>query len=264
MNICKVCGKEHDGSYGSGVFCSDHCRRVWIGHCGIEKAKRDGTFSARMEAVRKNAPRRRKPYGTWKCEYCGFIAETRRDLDQHIIDAKHRTKNVGDLVNNKEWFDAFQKGAARGRAKNIERIRLKYEEIRRNTPTELLSDKQRKLKILEKFDYTCVICGQKNIWNGKPLNLQIHHLDGNHKNNKEENLISVCPNCHSQTENYMAKNKTAHVKFPSDDVVLEIWKSARSLKHCIELLGRSPTYQNYRKVREILDKNGIEYQLKNG
>jgi len=25
------CSKEHDGSYGSGRFCSDHCRRVYIG-----------------------------------------------------------------------------------------------------------------------------------------------------------------------------------------------------------------------------------------
>ena len=25
--ICENCGKEHDGLYGSGRFCSDHCRR---------------------------------------------------------------------------------------------------------------------------------------------------------------------------------------------------------------------------------------------
>lgn len=28
---CECCGKEHDGSYGSGRFCSDHCRRVYSG-----------------------------------------------------------------------------------------------------------------------------------------------------------------------------------------------------------------------------------------
>jgi len=31
MNICKTCGCEHDGSYGSGIFCSKHCRYVYIG-----------------------------------------------------------------------------------------------------------------------------------------------------------------------------------------------------------------------------------------
>ena len=26
-NICENCGKEHDGSYGSGRFCSEKCAR---------------------------------------------------------------------------------------------------------------------------------------------------------------------------------------------------------------------------------------------
>ena len=31
MKICENCGNEHDGSYGSGRFCSNHCRHVSIG-----------------------------------------------------------------------------------------------------------------------------------------------------------------------------------------------------------------------------------------
>jgi hypothetical protein len=26
MFKCEYCGKEHDGSYGSGRFCSNHCK----------------------------------------------------------------------------------------------------------------------------------------------------------------------------------------------------------------------------------------------
>jgi len=33
----------------------------------------------------------------------------------------------------------------------------------------------------------------------------IHHIDGNPKNNKLENLILLCPNCHSQF--HMGKSK---------------------------------------------------------
>ena len=36
-NICENCGNEHDGSYGSGRFCSAHCRRVWIGKQAVAK-----------------------------------------------------------------------------------------------------------------------------------------------------------------------------------------------------------------------------------
>ena len=42
-------------------------------------------------------------------------------------------------------------------------------------------------------------------WNEKELVFQLHHKDGNHKNNKLENLILLCPNCHSQTDNYANK-----------------------------------------------------------
>ena len=44
-------------------------------------------------------------------------------------------------------------------------------------------------------------------WNGKPLEFQLHHIDGNSKNNKLENLKLLCPNCHSQTDNYANKKR---------------------------------------------------------
>lgn len=47
----------------------------------------------------------------------------------------------------------------------------------------------------------CEECGIKN-WNNKPIVLQLHHKDGVTTNNKKENIILLCPNCHSQTENY--------------------------------------------------------------
>ncbi len=54
--------------------------------------------------------------------------------------------------------------------------------------------------------YECAECKNPGVWNGKPLILQLHHIDGNHYNNKIENLQLLCPNCHSQTDNYCSKN----------------------------------------------------------
>lgn len=55
-------------------------------------------------------------------------------------------------------------------------------------------------------EHKCEECKLK-IWNDKPITLESHHKNGNHKDNSEENLMLICPNCHSQTENYKAKNK---------------------------------------------------------
>lgn len=53
----------------------------------------------------------------------------------------------------------------------------------------------------------CESCGTGPHYNGKPLVLQIHHVDGNNRNNKLENLQILCPNCHSQTDNFGGRGK---------------------------------------------------------
>lgn len=40
------------------------------------------------------------------------------------------------------------------------------------------------------------------MWAGKPLTLQIEHIDGNRKNNDLSNLVLLCPNCHTQTDTW--------------------------------------------------------------
>ena len=61
--------------------------------------------------------------------------------------------------------------------------------------------------IFEKYNYKCAICGWHEI---NPytrlLPLEIEHKDGNFENNFEENLILLCPNCHSLTATYKGAN----------------------------------------------------------
>jgi len=62
--------------------------------------------------------------------------------------------------------------------------------------------------LFEKYNCSCQICGwsEKNEFSGT-VPLQIHHIDGNYKNNKEENLQLLCPNHHSLTETFGRLNK---------------------------------------------------------
>lgn len=52
----------------------------------------------------------------------------------------------------------------------------------------------------------CEKCGLSE-WNGEPLICELHHINGNTTDNRIENLIILCPNCHSQTDNFRSRNR---------------------------------------------------------
>lgn len=52
----------------------------------------------------------------------------------------------------------------------------------------------------------CEICGIDKIWCDKVLTFEIDHIDGDRTNNYFSNLRYICPNCHSQTPTFRAKN----------------------------------------------------------
>lgn len=66
-------------------------------------------------------------------------------------------------------------------------------------------DTVRKYLLIE--DARCAECSLGEEWNGKPISLQLDHIDGNSDNHQLENVRLLCPNCHSQTPNYGIRNK---------------------------------------------------------
>jgi len=51
----------------------------------------------------------------------------------------------------------------------------------------------------------CEQCGISE-WRGKPLKMQLHHINGDGLDNRLENLELLCANCHSQTSTYGGRN----------------------------------------------------------
>jgi hypothetical protein len=94
------------------------------------------------------------------------------------------------------WADAVRRGdvPAVPRAAPIERYLVKG---RRTTRTHL---KTRLLRDGLKQN-SCERCGITE-WRGRPLSMALHHVNGDGRDNRLENLHLLCPNCHSQTENY--------------------------------------------------------------
>ena len=56
-------------------------------------------------------------------------------------------------------------------------------------------------------DNICERC-KLSEWQGVPIPLELHHINGNNRDNRLENLTLLCPNCHALTESYRGKNKS--------------------------------------------------------
>ena len=89
MNICKNCGCEHDGSYGSGIFCSKHCRYVYIG-------KQKKKHICNWPSVTKKNLNQNINEEDRTCQFCGKILKSKIALIAHKVRCKQNP-------NKKHW-----------------------------------------------------------------------------------------------------------------------------------------------------------------
>lgn len=69
----------------------------------------------------------------------------------------------------------------------------------------IASHKTLKKYLILQYGEKCWSCGITE-WNNQKIVFELEHIDGNSENNNLENLSILCPNCHSQTPTYKAKN----------------------------------------------------------
>ncbi|MDT9689268.1 HNH endonuclease signature motif containing protein [Streptomyces sp. P9(2023)] len=48
----------------------------------------------------------------------------------------------------------------------------------------------------------CTMCGTEPAWLGKPMTLEVDHIDGDWSDDRAENLRLLCPNCHAVTDTW--------------------------------------------------------------
>lgn len=213
---CENCNNEHDGSYGSGRFCSRACansrkfsqqvkekislklkRNIYnFCVCGKKLSKNNRTGFC-LECRNKNNKNNKKN----SCKICGkVISKNKTGMCSSCLVSSKKEEHISNLKSGNIIF----------------------------TGSSILTIKK---YMLEKQNNKCLICGNENVWCGKELIFVLDHIDGNSTNNHEDNLRLICPNCDSQTSTFKSKNKgkgrdydRSYRKFYYHDNKLERWQ----------------------------------------
>lgn len=116
-------------------------------------------------------------------------------------------------------------------------------------------------------EYKCEKC-KRTEWEGQPIPLQLHHVNGDRSDNRLENLQVLCPNCHSQTENFsgrkikknkkcsMPKTKVNKTNIPVDKLI-ESFKKHGNFKSVSKEFGVSD-----KTISKWFDKIGMPNKSK--
>ena len=102
--------------------------------------------------------------------------------------------------------------------------------------------------------HKCECCGITE-WNGKPAPIELDHINGNHHDNRLENLRILCPNCHAQTETYRGKNKktSQRGKRKTDEEFLTAYEETSNIRQALIALGLAPKGANYDRMKRLLE-----------
>lgn len=141
-------------------------------------------------------------------------------------------KRIKELDISIDHFGKNSKGQSLVAVYNLEDI------LTENSSYQAISRLKSRLISEKKLDYQCACCGNKGEWLGLPLTLQLDHINGINNDHRIENLRFLCPNCHSQTDNYAGRNKgKAKIKHSyCIDCGIEI---SYGSERCLKCLGKS-------------------------
>lgn len=183
--ICEKCNKEHDGSFGSGRYCSIECansrtHKRKVVECSICGGDVDipisfpKKFNVKCDKCKPKPQKREKKVNS--CYVCG--KECRYDSRCCSVKCSSEYRLI-------ELCEKIE--STNGVGCNIRAIK-KY--------------------LIHTTGHRCCICDGVE-WNDLPIPLVIDHINGRANDNRLDNLRLVCGNCDMQLPTYKSKNKNS-------------------------------------------------------
>jgi 5-methylcytosine-specific restriction endonuclease McrA len=200
---CKKCEKEHDGSFGSGIYCSRKCSNSRIFSEESKKRKSEANIKRYIEK------------GSWGGMLSQLTEEQRR-----AISLKRK-----ELCNKQLLQSDFN----------------------------ILSVERKRKRVLLEQQYKCFECGIFE-WRGQPIQLEIEHKNGIHNDNNRENLIAICPNCHSITKTWRGRNQNKNGNWLSGIEIYTLFKNGLNIRQILLKMNFAAKGANYSKVKRMIER----------
>ena len=144
---------------------------------------------------------------------------------------------------------------------NHEKFRKTWKEKLQSRSWEELGKDSRRNRVILEQEGSCGRCGA-NEWQGELLTLEIEHVNGNSSDCSRENMIALCPNCHSITNTWRGRNKQSNRGKYTDLDVWEEYKRAGNIRQALISLGYAGKGSNYTRVKRVIKKFEMLEQLR--
>lgn len=158
----------------------------------------------------------------------------------------------GTMSSLKKMVEELDLDVSHFKGQGWNRENYSYETFQNDTPKKRGSALQPLIALRGR---KCENCGAIT-WLGKPINLEVHHIDGVRTNNSLENLQLLCPNCHSYTDNFRRSKKELKI---SEEDFAEVLKNSESIYQALKQLGLTCAADNYSRARKLIEKYKIEH-----
>lgn len=135
---------------------------------------------------------------------------TKEELEKIVQESNSYKDLVLKLGYNSKGGNTYKTVQNRIEKYNIDTSHFyQQEKIERNPDNIFIKNSTAGQNTLRKYyfrgnysEYKCAICGLPPEWQGKPLTLTLDHINGDHQDDRIENLRWVCPNCDRQLPTY--------------------------------------------------------------